>query len=337
MCSQQNIDKSIVFFGTPDFAVGILDAIINSGIRVAAIVTAPDRPAGRGKRLTPPAVKQYAIDKFTDSECPPILQPEKLRDETFLSLLRSFEADVFFVVAFRMLPKEVWTMPQLGTVNLHASLLPDYRGAAPINRAIMDGETISGLTTFLIDDKIDTGNILMRCTCPINIEETAGELHDKLMEMGGDITVSTIHSLFEGKISGQPQTQFVKDGYIPKQAPKIFPEECFINWNTPALAIYNFVRGLSPYPGARTILFNGDKSLMCKILRCVMVESDNKTAAPIGTIITDNRHIFRIACAEGYIDVTELQLEGKRQMTTEEFLLGFTLSQWSIKSPIPDV
>ena len=303
----------IVFMGTPEFAVSSLETLIETGNEIAAVVTSPDKPAGRGQKMQEPAVKQYAVQRNL-----PVLQPEKLKDPAFLEALRGFQADLFVVVAFRMLPEEVWKMPPLGTVNLHASLLPQYRGAAPINRAIINGETHSGTTVFFINQEIDRGNIISYRQEPIYPDDNAGTLHDRLMRSGAIHLAEAVRDIASGnfKTIEQEQSQTLKP------APKIFRETCKINWNSDAAQLHNFVRGLSPYPAAWTTLVNpqGDR-LTLKIYETVIFPNDT-SSAPAGTICSDNKSFLKVAAANGWLAVRNLQLEGKKRMDIQDFLRG---------------
>ena len=298
----------IVFMGTPEFAVASLDAILHAGYNVVSVITAPDKPAGRGMQLTESAVKKYAREKNL-----PILQPERLKNPAFLDELRSLAADLQIVVAFRMLPEAVWNMPPMGTVNLHGSLLPQYRGAAPINWAVINGETETGVTTFKSQHDIDTGNILLQEKLPIGPDETAGELHDRMKETGARLLVRTIEGLAAGTLIPVPQED------LPNlhHAPKIFTETGRIDWTKPTASIYNLIRGLSPFPAAFTELDG-------KLLKIYRAEQDltPPSTAPGGRD-TDNRSYLRFATADGYILLIELQLEGKRRMNVGDFLRGY--------------
>lgn len=305
-----SIYPRIVFMGTPDFAVASLRALVENNFQVVAVVTAPDKPAGRGLLLSESAVKKYAVlNKI------PVLQPEKLRDPLFLEQLQKVKADIQVVVAFRMLPEIVWAMPPLGTINLHGSLLPQYRGAAPINRAIMNGETLTGVTTFKLKQEIDTGNILLKEEIPIGPQETAGELHDRMKETGASLVVRTIRGLMDGSLQEKPQE--FKSETVLKSAPKIFTEDCEINWNDPVNKIFNQVRGLSPFPGAFTS-FHGKKM---KIFR-VRLEKKNGLGEA-GKMETDGKSWLRYSASDGYIYVEEMQLEAKKRMLTADFLRGY--------------
>jgi methionyl-tRNA formyltransferase len=297
----------IVFMGTPEFAVASLDAILRAGYTVAAVITAPDKPAGRGMQLTGSAVKKYALEKGLT-----ILQPEKLKNPAFLEELRALRADLQIVVAFRMLPEAVWNMPPMGTVNLHGSLLPQYRGAAPINWAVINGEKETGVTTFKLQHDIDTGNILLQDRFPIGETETAGEVHDRMKEIGARLLVRTIDGLTAGNLEEIPQEN---TGNL-RHAPKIFTETCRIDWNKPINDIYNLIRGLSPFPAAFTHLDG-------KILKIFRSEKEsNNSIQPPGEPVIDGSGLG-FTCSGGIIRVTELQLEGKKKMTTEEFLRGY--------------
>ncbi len=298
--------------GTPEFAVASLDALIQAGCEVVAVVTTPDKPAGRGQKMSESAVKKYAIAKEL-----PILQPEKLKSPVFLSGLRSFKADLQVVVAFRMLPEVVWNMPPKGTINLHASLLPNYRGAAPINWAVIQGEKETGVTTFFLKHQIDTGNILFSERVVIGADETAGEVHDKLMVTGAQLLVKTVKAIESGNYTETPQDEIVSENL--HHAPKIFKEDCRINWDQPAAKVYNHIRGLSPYPTAFTIL--QDKTLKIFSAGLQLQQPD---ISP-GTFLTDGKSYLKYACQDGYISLTEIQLEGKKRMGIEEFLRGIKL------------
>jgi methionyl-tRNA formyltransferase len=305
-----NSTPKIVFLGTPDFAVASLRALLEDGFPVAAVVTAPDKPAGRGLKLMVPAVKQYALQKNIA-----VLQPEKLKNPEFLEQLKSFQADIQVVVAFRMLPEIVWGMPPFGTINLHGSLLPQYRGAAPINRVIMNGETLTGATTFKLQQEIDTGNILLKEEISIGPDETAGELHDRMKEMGAALVVRTIRGLMDGTLQEKPQGLF--DPGSLKMAPKIFAADCEINWLDPVSKIHNQVRGLSPFPGAFT--FFKDKTI--KIFRAKPEIKNHRDKG--GEMQTDGRQWLRFAASNGYIYAEEIQLEGKKRMQVADFLRGY--------------
>ena len=296
--------------GTPDFAVASLDAILEAGLNVVAVITAPDKAAGRGMQLTESAVKKYAREKGLT-----ILQPEKLRDPVFLETLRGLKADLQIVVAFRMLPEMVWNMPPMGTVNLHGSLLPQYRGAAPINWAVINGEKETGVTTFQLQQDIDTGSILLQDRFPISETDTAGDVHDRMKVIGAKLLVRTIEGLAAGSLLPQPQ----ENPAGLKHAPKIFTETGKIDWNQPAEVIYNLIRGLSPFPAAYTEL---DGKLL-KIYRAGKVVHTLAPDAAPGVYDTDGKTWLRFATPDGYIRVTELQLEGKKKMAIGDFLRGY--------------
>lgn len=298
--------------GTPDFAVASLDALVKAGFNIVAVVTAPDKPAGRGQKLNESAVKKYAVEKSI-----PVLQPEKLKNPQFLEELKSFEADLQVVVAFRMLPEVVWNMPPKGTINLHGSLLPDYRGAAPINWAVINGELESGVSTFFLQHEIDTGNIIFSASAPIGDDETAGDLHDKLMYIGAELLVKTVKAIEEGNYSQTPQKDMTSAE--PKHAPKIFKEDCEINWNLPAKQVYNHIRGLSPYPTAFTTIH--EKTL--KVFKAELIEKE-PGIQPSG-FLSDGKTYLHFACQDGFIAVKDVQVEGKKRMGVEEFLRGFRI------------
>ena len=301
----------IIFMGTPDFAVACLERLIDGGCNIIAVVTSPDKPAGRGLANTLSAVKKFAIVKGLL-----ILQPEKLKGEEFLKGLKKLQADLQIVVAFRMLPEVVWSMPPLGTINLHASLLPQYRGAAPINWAIINGETFTGVTTFKLKHDIDTGDIYLSQKIDIDDNETAGELHDRMKTVGSDLLLKTVDGLEKGILKEHPQ--MILAGYnIIRNAPKIFTETCRIDWNKPVLEIFNLIRGLSPSPGAFTQL----KGKKMKIFKCkneVLAHSISP-----GAFFTDNKTFLKVSALNGYIYILEVQLEGKKKLSIEQFLNGF--------------
>jgi len=320
----------IVFMGTPEFAVSSLEALVKAGFNIVGVVTAPDKPAGRGMKINESAVKKYAAQKGLK-----ILQPEKLKNDEFLSELQSLKADLQVVVAFRMLPDVVWNMPPKGTINLHASLLPQYRGAAPINWTIINGEKETGVTTFKLQHEIDTGNILLQERIPIDENETAGELHDQMKEVGARLVVETVKGILEGTLQETPQSsvvsgqlsmensqasdthsQFTIHGSQLRNAPKIKTETCQINWNKSLNEIHNLVRGLSPYPAAFTEL--RDKTLK-------VFKTEKEQAVPTsrpGRWETDRKTYLKFACKDGYIHLKEVQLEGKKRMNIEDFLRG---------------
>ncbi|MBQ1176610.1 MAG: methionyl-tRNA formyltransferase [Paludibacteraceae bacterium] len=308
-------DLRIVYMGTPEFAVEPLKRLVEEGYNVVGVVTMPDKPAGRGQHLQESPVKKYALEEDI-----PILQPEKLRDEDFLVQLKMWQADIQVVVAFRMLPEVVWNMPRLGTFNLHASLLPQYRGAAPINWAIINGEKETGVTTFFLKHEIDTGNIILQRSTPIHDEDNVGTLYDRLMNMGADLVVETMERITMGDVSTIPQD----DSVAVNPAPKIFKEDCKINWNKSAVELHNFVRGLSPYPAACTEVKNDkDQVLSLKVLETEVI--DQTVSEQPGTLVSDGKKQLYFATEEGYLSVKKLQLAGKKAMTTEELLRGTKL------------
>lgn len=303
----------IVFMGTPEFAVASLDALIEAGCNIVGVVTAPDKPAGRGQKVSESAVKQYAAAHNLK-----VLQPDKLKNEEFLAELKALDADLQVVVAFRMLPEVVWNMPPKGTINLHASLLPQYRGAAPINWVLINGERESGVTTFFLKHEIDTGDILFTEKVTLTGMETAGELHDRLMYKGAGLLVKTVKAVESGRYTESPQAQLTA-GMELKHAPKIFKEDCQIDWNQPAQKIYNLIRGLSPYPTSYTFL--QDKLL--KIFRAdyELAETGEKP----GEFLSDGKTFLKAAAVDGFVNFKEVQMEGKKRMGIEEFLRGVRL------------
>lgn len=307
----------IVFMGTPGFAVASLKKLVENGYNVVGVITAPDKPAGRGKKLTESEVKKYAAEKGLK-----ILQPEKLKNQVFLEELKSLQADLQVVVAFRMLPEVVWNMPRLGTFNLHASLLPQYRGAAPLNWAIINGETKTGVTTFLLDHEIDTGKILFQHEIEIGENDTVGDIHDFLMETGAELVRQTVDALAEGNAKPVPQSELIANDQI-KHAPKIFKEDCKIDWSKNMQAVRNLIRGLSPYPAAWANLVHKEsgRTLPCKIFFAQPVISEETALA--GTIDSDDETYLNVACGDGWLEITDLQLSGKKRMNTTDFLHGF--------------
>lgn len=301
----------IIFLGTPEFAVENLRILVENGHHIVGVVTAPDKPAGRGQKIQETAIKKYASSIGLN-----ILQPTNLKDESFILELKSLKADLQIVVAFRMLPEIVWNMPPLGTFNLHASLLPQYRGAAPINRAIMNGETETGVTTFFLQQEIDTGNIILQKAIPIPDETNAGELHDQLMKIGSDLVLETVNQIINNKIETVPQNHIPIENL--KFAPKIFKHNCQIDWNSSLNQIHNQVRGLSPYPTAWTKL--NDKSL--KIFRGKKIKAEHNER--FGKIACDSKTFLKIAVDGGYYQIEELQLEGKKRLNIFEFLRGYS-------------
>lgn len=309
----------IVFMGTPDFAVSSLEAICQAGYQVVGVVTVPDRQTGRGLKVTCSPVKQYALEHGL-----PILQPEKLRDEEFQAGLQAWGADIFVVVAFRMLPQTVWSMPPMGTFNLHASLLPQYRGAAPINWAIINGEQETGVTTFMLNEHIDEGNILLQRATPIAANDTAETLHDRLADMGSQLVVATLRGLEEGSLSPKPQPA----ANTLKPAPKIFKPDCAINWAMEGRRVVDFIRGLSPYPAA-TMLMEDEKgqAQSFKVFQASWEPQPNTT---VGQVVTDNKLGLKIGVKDGLVSIINLQLSGKKRITAEEFLRGHDVRNWKI-------
>jgi len=307
----------IVFMGTPEFAVESLKTLVENNYQVVGVITMPDKPAGRGHKIQISPVKQYALDNDLK-----ILQPEKLKDEDFLEKLRQLKADVQVVVAFRMLPEVVWNMPRFGTFNLHASLLPQYRGAAPINYAIINGEKETGATTFFLTHEIDTGKIILQEKIAISETDNAGDVHDKLMMLGADMVRRTIDLLIEGKTDAVDQQQFISPNTVLNSAPKIFKENCEININDTVENIYNFVRGLSPYPTARidVELPNTIEKLQLKIFETQKEIVEHNLS--FGTTVTDNKTYLKVAVSNGFIHLISIQAPGKKRMSAGEFLRG---------------
>jgi methionyl-tRNA formyltransferase len=305
----------IVFMGTPQFAVASLDALVQAGYSVVGVVTAPDKPAGRGMQLQQSAVKQYAVENGI-----PVLQPEKLKHPDFIEALKKLQADLQIVVAFRMLPEMVWNMPAHGTINVHASLLPQYRGAAPINWAVINGETESGVTTFKLKHEIDTGDILLQQKVAISPTTNAGELHDAIMDAGAKLLIETVDQLVAGILQEQPQASLAENAEL-KHAPKIFTDTCQLNFNESTNKVYNLIRGLSPYPGAIAQL----EGKTFKIYTATM-ELAQPTIA-VGAFETDKKTFLRFACPDGYIYAKEMQMEGKKKMRIEDFLRGYRFAE----------
>lgn len=306
----------IVYMGTPDFAVKPLATLLENGVNIVGVVTNPDKPAGRGQRVSSSPVKRFAEERGL-----PVLQPEKFRDEQFIEDLREWKADLQIVVAFKMLPEVVWSMPRLGTVNLHASLLPNYRGAAPINHSIINGETETGITTFLLQKEIDTGHIILQERVPIVPNETAGSLHDKLMERGADLLVKTVAVIQSGSYQLLPQDEAL----ALNSAPKIFKSDCEINWSWEGMKIYKHIMGLSPYPTAWTTITIKEKAVSLKIFLCTFEKEEQKQT--VGKLLTDDKTFLKVAVKDGFISITELQLAGKKRLSIEEFLRGFDVNE----------
>lgn len=310
-------DLRIVYMGTPDFAVESLKCLVEGGYNVVGVITMPDKPVGRhGSVLQPSPVKQYALEKGLT-----VLQPEKLKEETFIEQLHTLKADLQIVVAFRMLPEIVWNMPRLGTFNLHASLLPQYRGAAPINWAVINGDTETGITTFFLKHEIDTGEIIQQVKIPIEEEDDVEAVHDKLMLLGGKLVVDTVDAILEDSIRPIPQEEMKQPEEL-RPAPKIFKETCRIDWTQPVKKIYDFIRGLSPYPAAWTELKS--KGGIAVVVKIYQTEKQMEVhSLPCGAVDTDGKNYFRIAVTDGYINVKSLQMAGKKRLKTEDFLRGF--------------
>lgn len=312
-------DLKIVFFGTPDFAVPSLDRIVSSGYNVVGVVTMPDKPAGRGHRMYMSPVKEYALAHGLH-----LMQPEKLRDSSFVNELQSLNADLFVVIAFRMLPQVVWQMPRLGTFNLHASLLPDYRGAAPINWAVINGDTHTGVTTFFLKHEIDTGDVIDQCAIDITDEDNVGTVHDRLMALGADLVERTLAHIVAGDLKTTPQSAMASKQCRP--APKIFRETCHIDWTRPAIEVHNLVRGLSPYPGAWTTLCADNLTPTDFKVFATRVDTDADINASPGTIIAETDSLGVVCGDHRILHILSLQATGKRRMDTDAYLRGARLS-----------
>lgn len=318
-------DLRIVFFGTPDFAVESLDRLVTGGYNIVGVVTMPDKIGGRGNKVVQSAVKLYALEHNL-----PLFQPEKLKDSTFVEQLRKLNADLQIVIAFRMMPEIVWAMPPLGTFNLHASLLPKYRGAAPINWAVINGDTETGVTTFFLKQEIDTGDIIQQRRIPIAETDNVGIIHDKLMTMGADMVIETVDAILNDSIKPIPQDELCNKGIEATPAPKIFTETCHINWSQPALNVYNLIRGLSPYPAAWTEIPDASGKMHHAKIYATEIPDDAPLCRIIGnsqagTLSTDGKRL-KVLCGDNrWIEITSIQIAGKRRMTTEEFLRGFRI------------
>ena len=310
-------DLRIVYMGTPEFAVESLKRLVEGGYNIVGVITMPDKPMGRhGSVLQPSPVKQYAVSQGLK-----VLQPEKLKNEEFVAELRSLNADLQIVVAFRMLPEVVWSMPRLATFNLHASLLPQYRGAAPINWAVINGDTETGITTFFLKHEIDTGEIIDQVRVPIADTDNVEVVYERLMRLGGDLVLKTVDAILEGSVKTIPQEELAQVGEL-RPAPKIFKETCRIDWTIGVKRIYDFVRGLSPYPAAWTELYQeGSDPIMLKIFETEKLFCEHSLAP--GTIVTDCKTYFKIASSDGYVNVLSLQLAGKKRMEINDFLRGY--------------
>ena len=303
-----NASPKIVFMGTPSFAVASLKALLDAKMNVVGVVTAPDKPAGRGMQLQQSAVKQFALEHQL-----PIAQPEKLKSPEFFAQIQTWQPDIQIVVAFRMLPESIWSLPPMGTLNVHGSLLPKYRGAAPINWAIINGEKETGVTTFRLQHAIDTGDILLQERIPISPDMTAGELHDTMMEVGAQTLVKTLHELIAGTIQSKPQEETL----AILHAPKIFTKDCQIDWQQPVAQIHNLIRGLAPFPGALTKV---DGKIVKLFITSIVYENPKE---PIGSFVTDGKTYVRFACSDGYIQLNDIQWEGKKRMPIADFLRGY--------------
>ncbi len=313
-------DLRIVYMGTPDFAVESLRCLVEGGYNVVGVITMPDKPAGRGHKLQYSPVKQYALEHQL-----PLLQPEKLKDEDFLGQLRAWHADLQIVVAFRMLPEVVWAMPRLGTFNLHASLLPQYRGAAPINWAVINGETETGITTFFLKHEIDTGEVIQQVRVPIADTDDVGMVHDRLMLLGGRLVTETVDAILDGTVKPIPQEQMQADAPL-RPAPKIFKETCRIDWSRPVKQVYDFIRGLSPHPTAWTELHQeGQETVVLKVYEAEKLPQMHNL--PVGTVQTDGKTYLRVAVSDGFVGIRSLQLPGKKRLWVDELLRGYHLSE----------
>jgi methionyl-tRNA formyltransferase len=314
-------DLRIVYMGTPEFAVESLRCLVEGGYNVVGVITMPDKPVGRhGSTLQPSPVKQYAVEHGLK-----VLQPERLKEESFVDELRALRADLQIVVAFRMLPEVVWNMPPMGTFNLHASLLPQYRGAAPINWAVINGDTETGITTFFLKHEIDTGEIIQQERVPISDTDNVGIVHDKLMMLGGKLVLETVDNILAGSVHPIPQEQLLQGVDALRPAPKIFKETCRIDWNQPLKRIYDFIRGLSPYPAAWSELNQADGTKVA--LKIYETEKNFvEHHLPIGTVCSDGKTFFKVAVNGGYLSIKELQLAGKKRLRIEEFLRGYKVN-----------
>lgn len=310
-------DLKIVFLGTPDFAVESLDLLVKNGFNIVGVVTATDKPAGRGHKMLPSAVKQYAVEHGLH-----LMQPERLKDESFIEELRSLNADLFIVIAFRMLPEVVWQMPRLGTFNLHASLLPKYRGAAPINWAVINGEKETGVTTFFLKHEIDTGDVIQQQSITIDENENVGSVHDRLMHLGAQLTLDTVNAILDGNVTSIPQSQF--EGIEPTPAPKIFRDTCHIDLTHNASEVHNLVRGLSPYPGAWIDIVLTDGTILTTKIFETAISNIGIPTDLTGKVYSENGHLY-MGAADKAVEILSLQPAGKRRMNANEFLRGTRL------------
>lgn len=322
---------SIVYMGTPDFAVEPLRALLSNGYNVVGVVTTPDKPAGRGMKLQLSPVKQFALEHGL-----PVLQPEKLKDEAFLEALSALKADLQVVVAFRVLPEVVWSMPSMGTFNLHASLLPQYRGAAPIHWAVMNGETVTGVTTFMLNKSVDTGDVLLQEELSIGPKETTGSVHDRLMKLGAEVVVRTVEALLDGSIQARPQHEWAVPESKLKPAPKLFKDNTRLDWSKNGRFLFNFIRGLSPFPTAWTVLVprqsNGEPPIPVKIYEAMFVEAEH--GFPPGTLVTNHKIQLYVAVEDGYMSILCLQSAGRKRLGVEEWLRGFSgVENWCFQCP----
>ena len=310
----------IVFLGTPDFAVESLDALVSGGYNIVGVVTMPDKIGGRGHKVIESPVKQYAVAHGLK-----LMQPANLKEPEFVEELRSLNADLQIVIAFRMLPEIVWSMPPMGTFNLHASLLPKYRGAAPINRAVMNGETETGVTTFFLKHEIDTGDIIQQVAVPIEIDDDVEAVHDRLMHLGASLVLETVDAILAGTVKPIEQEKLLTTGEEPTPAPKIFKEDCRIDWTKTSWEVYNHIRGLSPYPAAWSAFVDAQGTeYQFKVFKTSHPEKFQSSPVAPGTI-EYTKHTIKIACADGFIEILSLQLAGKKRMSSDEFLRGFNL------------
>ena len=314
----------IVYMGTPEFAVEGLRCLVEGGYNVVGVITMPDKPAGRGHKIHFSPVKQFALDHNL-----PLLQPEKLKDESFVQALREWKADLQIVVAFRMLPEVVWSMPRLGTFNLHASLLPQYRGAAPINWAVINGDTETGITTFFLKHEIDTGEVIQQVRVPIADTDNVEIVHDKLMILGGRLITETVDAILGGTVKPIPQEKMAVVGEL-RPAPKIFKETCRIDWSQSAKRIYDFIRGLSPYPAAWSELSNSSgETIVVKIFESEKIVETHQLSP--GTIVTDGKSYLKVAVADGFVGILALQFPGKKRLRTEELLRGYKIGDMAMR------
>lgn len=316
-------DLKIVFLGTPDFAVESLRRLVEGGYNIVGVITMPDKIAGRGHKMFQSPVKEYAVEHNLK-----LLQPANLKDPAFVEELRSLNADLQIVIAFRMLPEVVWNMPPMGTFNLHASLLPKYRGAAPINWAVMNGDTVTGVTTFFLKHEIDTGDIIQQRSIPIAKTDNVGVIHDRLMMLGADMVIETVDAILAGEVKPVPQDELCNQGIEATPAPKIFKDTCRVDWNAPAEKVYNHIRGLSPYPATWTEIEQDGEVYSFKIFETAEPNKDIHLAP--GEIMHD-KHRLMVGCADGALEIISMQLSGKKRMTPDEFMRGFKIDGFRCK------